>query len=70
MVEHLLLHCHTHEEERKESRDKIGWRRMRIPKLLGDPKIVKDTVGYVTESHKLSEGLETLLGEKRGGERD
>ena len=50
-VEHFLLHCRTHEKERKELRKKIGWRKMRIPDLLGNP--LKDTLEFVEKTGRL-----------------
>ena len=52
-AEHFLLHCRTYGKERKELREKIGWRKMRMPDLLGNPKIIKDTLEYVEKTGRL-----------------
>ena len=56
VVESLELYskdCRTYEKERKELREKTGWRKMRILDLLGNPKIVKDTLEYVEKTGRL-----------------
>jgi hypothetical protein len=50
MVKHYLLDCRTHEESRKELREKVGWRNMRVQKLLSNPKVVKNTMEFVDKT--------------------
>ena len=46
-MKHFLLICKKYEELRKELRKKVGWRNMRMENLLGDPKLVKNTLEFV-----------------------
>ena len=49
-VKHFLLSCGTYAKERKELREKIGWRNMRLHTLLGNPKVVRHTLEYVEKT--------------------
>ena len=53
-VKHFLLLCKNHEEPRKELRKKTGGRNMRMENLLGDPKLVKDTLEYVEKTGRFN----------------
>lgn len=52
-VEHYLLECELYVEQRKELRKNIGIGRMKVEKLLGDPKLVKHTVEFVASTKGL-----------------
>ena len=52
-MKHFLLECDKHTIARKELRKKVGWRNMRIQTLLGDPKVVKDTMEFVERTERL-----------------
>ena len=49
-MKHFLLVCKKHDESRNELREKVGRRNMRIESLLGDPKLVKDTLDFVEKT--------------------
>ena len=51
-VKHFLLQCKKYEEQRNELRKKVGQRNMRMGTLLGDPKLVKDTLEFVEKTGK------------------
>jgi len=53
-VKHFLLLCKKYEEPRKELRKKVGARHMRMENLLGDPKLVKDTLEYVEKTGRFN----------------
>jgi ribonuclease HI len=55
-VEHFLLHCRKYQKEREKLKKDIGWRRMRTPDLLGDPKIVKHTLEFVENTGRMEQG--------------
>jgi ribonuclease HI len=52
-VKHFLLLCKNHKEPRKELRINVGGRNMRTENLLGDPKLVKDTLEFVEKTGRL-----------------
>jgi len=53
-VQHFLLDCRKHENVRKELCKNVGWRNMRVKNLLGDPKIVKETIEYVEKTGRFN----------------
>ena len=53
-VKHFLLLCKKYEGPRKELRKKVGGRNMRMENLLGDPKLVKDTLEYVEKTGRFN----------------
>jgi hypothetical protein len=53
-VKHFLLLCKKYEEARKELRKKVGGRNMRMENLLGDPKLIKDTLEYVEKTGRFN----------------
>jgi hypothetical protein len=53
-VKHFLLLCKKHEEPRNELRKKVGWRNIRTGNLLGDPKLVKDTLEFVEKTGRFN----------------
>ena len=52
-VEHYLLECRNYREQRKKLREKVGNGKMRMERLLGDPKTIKHTVEYIKETERL-----------------
>ena len=46
-VEHYLLNCEMYDEERDKLRRRVGIQGMNIAMLLGNPKIIKETVEYI-----------------------
>ena len=50
----FLLVCKKHEEPRNELREKVGWRNVRMESLLGDPKLVKDTLDFVEKTGRFN----------------
>jgi len=52
-VKHFLLDCRMHENATKELRETVGWRNMRVQTLLGDLKLVNDTMEYVEKTGRL-----------------
>ena len=57
-VDHYLLNCELYDEERDALRRKVGIQRMKISTLLGDNKIIKETIEYIekTGRFKLDRG--------------
>ena len=53
-VKHFLLLCKKHEEPRNELWKKVGRRNMRMENLLGDPKLVKDTLEFVEKTGRFN----------------
>jgi len=53
-VKHFLLLCKKYEAPRNELRKKVGGRNMRMENLLGDPKLVKDTLEYVEKTGRFN----------------
>jgi len=53
-VKHFLLLCKKYEGPRKELKKKVGGRNMRMGSLLGDPKLVKNTLEYVEETGRFN----------------
>ena len=53
-VKHFLLLCRKYEEPRNELQKKVGGRNMRVENLLGDPKIVKDTLEFVEKTRRFN----------------
>jgi ribonuclease HI len=49
-VKHFLLVCPNHEQERDKLRRKAGMQGMRVEKLLGDAKRIKDTVQFIEDT--------------------
>ena len=52
-VKHYLTECKLYAEQRKELRKKVGTGRMKIEKLLGNPRLAKHTVEYVAATKGL-----------------
>lgn len=52
-VEHYLLQCRTYKEERKKLRKEAGAGKMKIQVLLGNPKVLKHTMQYITNTKRL-----------------
>ena len=52
-VEHYLLECRNFREQRRKLRSEVGTGKMRVGRLLGDPKIIKHTVEYLKETGRL-----------------
>ena len=46
-VEHYLLECRKHTAQRKKLRKEVGVERMKVYKLLGDPKLIKHIMEYI-----------------------
>ena len=57
-VDHYLLNCELYDEERDALRRKVGIQGMKISTLLGDNKIIKETIEYIekTGRFKLDRG--------------
>lgn len=53
-LKHFLLLCKNHEEPRNELQKKVGRRNMRMENLLGDPKLVKDTLEFVEKTGRFN----------------
>ena len=53
-VKHFLLSCKKYEEPRNELWKKVGWRNMRTGNLLGDPKLVGDTLEFVEKTGRFN----------------
>ena len=53
-VKHFLLLCKKYEEPRNELRKKVGRRNMRTENLLGDPKLVKETLEFVEKTGRFN----------------
>ena len=53
-VKHFLLTCRIYEGQRKELKKKVGGRNMRTENLLGDPKLIKDTLEYVEKTGRFN----------------
>ena len=53
-VKHFLLLCKKYEGPRNELKKKVGGRNMRTENLLGDPKLVKDTLEYVEKTGRFN----------------
>ena len=53
-VKHFLLHCKKYESERRELKEAVKGRNMRLENLLGDPKLVKDTLEYVERTGRFN----------------
>ena len=53
-VQHFLLLCEKYEEPRNELRKEVGCRNMRMENLLGDPKIVENTLNYVEKTKRFN----------------
>ena len=49
-VDHFLLNCELYDEERDELRRKVGAQGMRASVLLGDIKVIKNTVEYIEKT--------------------
>ena len=49
-VDHFLLNCELYDEERDELRRRVGVQGMRSSVLLGDNKIIKNTVEYIEKT--------------------
>jgi hypothetical protein len=52
-VEHYLLECPKHWEQRKTLRKNVGTGRMKMRILLGDIKMIKHTMEYITTTRRL-----------------
>ena len=53
-VKHYLLLCKNYDDARKELKKKVGGRNMRTEILLGDPKVVKDTLEFVEKTQRFN----------------
>ena len=53
-VKHFLLLCPKHEEQRNELRKEVGSRNMRLENLLGDPKIIRNTLNFVEKTKRFN----------------
>jgi hypothetical protein len=53
-VKHFLLLCKKHEGPRNELRKKVGARNMRVESLLGDPKLIKETLEFVEKTGRFN----------------
>ena len=53
-MKHFLLICGKYEELRKELKKAVGARNMRTERLLGDPKLVKETLEYVEKTGRFN----------------
>ena len=53
-VKHFLLLCPKYEEQRSELRKEVGDRNMRLENLLGDPKIVRNTLEFVEKTKRFN----------------
>jgi hypothetical protein len=53
-VKHFLLLCKKYEKERRELKKKVGARNMRMESLLGDPKLVKETLEFVEKTGRFN----------------
>jgi ribonuclease HI len=51
-VEHFLLECRRYKEQRRVLRQEVGVGKMRVDKLLGDPKVIKKTLEYVKKTER------------------
>lgn len=49
-VDHFLLNCELYDEERDKLRRKVGVQGMKTSVLLGDNKIIKDTIEYIEKT--------------------
>jgi hypothetical protein len=49
-TDHFLLNCELYDEERDELRRKVGVQGMRTSLLLGDKKIIKNTMEYIQKT--------------------
>lgn len=47
---HFLLECKEYVTPRKQLREKVGARNMKMGTLLGDPKFIKETLAFVDET--------------------
>jgi hypothetical protein len=39
--------CRRYKEERKQLRKSVGWRKMKVEKLLGSTKVIKHTMEFI-----------------------
>jgi ribonuclease HI len=53
-VKHFLLLCKKYEKQRRELKKKVGARNMRTESLLGDPKLVKETLEFVEKTGRFN----------------
>jgi hypothetical protein len=49
-VEHFLLLCNIYEIDRESLRKEVGAGGMKVEKLLGHPKKIKHTLGFVRDT--------------------
>ena len=52
-VEHFLLECRRYKEQRRTLRREVGVGKMRVDRLLGDPRVIKKTLEYVKSTGRL-----------------
>jgi len=52
-VEHFLLECRRYKEQRRTLRHEVGVGKMRVERLLGDPRVIKKTLEYVKSTGRL-----------------
>jgi ribonuclease HI len=52
-VDHFLLNCGLYDEERDRLRRKVGAQGMRVGLLLGDARIIKETIEYIESTGRL-----------------
>jgi len=53
-VKYFLLLCPKHEEQWNELRKEVGSRNMRLENLLGDPKIIRNTLNFVEKTKRFN----------------
>jgi hypothetical protein len=51
-ADHFLLNCEPYDLERHELRKKVGVQGMRTSLLLGNHKMVKETVNYIEKTQR------------------
>jgi hypothetical protein len=51
-VEHFLLLCNIYEIDRESLRKEVGAGGMKVEKLLGHPKKIKHTLGFVRDTER------------------
>ena len=52
-MHHYLLECRNYREQRKKLRKEVGTGKMRVERLLGDPKMIKHTLEYIKATDRL-----------------
>ena len=52
-VQHYLMECRNYREQRKKLRREAGAGKMKMERLLGDPKVIKYTLEYIKATNRL-----------------